>query len=318
MKGSESTKSKNKLHPRNKHHDRYNLDVLSNTYSGLRPHIIKNQYGNKSINFFDPVAVKALNTAILKHHYRIENWDIPDGYLCPPVPGRADYLHYIADLMAHSNKGKIPKGKEIVIFDIGTGANCIYPIIGHTEYGWSFIGTEIDKLAFNSAKTILKNNESLQAHVELRLQTNPNDIFFGVLNREERIDACICNPPFHASMEEARASTLRKLKNLKGDKNPELVLNFGGRQKELCTDGGEKAFVKKIIRESAKFSKNIYWFTCLLSKKSNIDFVQKALDVHQCQEMKIIEMGQGNKSSRMIAWTFLDTKQQKAWSDTRW
>ena len=318
MKDSKNSKSKHKLHPRNKHQERYDLDALAKSHPALKPLIEDNKYGNQSINFFDPAAVKALNTALLKHHYDIKEWNIPDGYLCPPVPGRADYIHYIADLLAESNNRKIPRGEEINVFDIGVGANCIYPIIGHKEYGWSFIGTEIDKIAFDSAKAIVKNNGSIQAHVKLRLQTSARDIFFGVLDREERIDVCLCNPPFHANMEEARAGTLRKLKNLKGKKSPDVVLNFGGQEKELCTEGGEKAFVKKIIRESAKFSENIFWFTCLLSKKSNIDFAKKALYANECQEMKIIEMGQGNKSSRIIAWTFLKPRQQKAWAAAKW
>jgi 23S rRNA (adenine1618-N6)-methyltransferase len=46
----------------------------------------------------------------------------------PPIPGRADYIHYIADLLATTNSG-IPKETEYKDWDIGVGANCIYPII---------------------------------------------------------------------------------------------------------------------------------------------------------------------------------------------
>ena len=44
--------------------------------------------------------MKALNKALLAHFYAVKHWDIPDGFLCPPVPGRADYVHHLADLLA--------------------------------------------------------------------------------------------------------------------------------------------------------------------------------------------------------------------------
>src|SRR5690606_24715537 len=115
-----------------------------------------------SIDFFNPQAVKALNKALLFYYYDIVYWDIPENYLCPPIPGRADYIHYIADLLADNNKGIVPTGSEIKCLDIGVGANCIYPIIGVKEYGWSFIGADIDALAIKSAKKIIASNPSLQ------------------------------------------------------------------------------------------------------------------------------------------------------------
>ena len=72
-----------------------------------------NKYGDDSVDFFNPDAVKILNRALLKHHYGIENWEIPEGYLCPPIPGRADYLHHIADVLSLRNEGNIPTGNKI-------------------------------------------------------------------------------------------------------------------------------------------------------------------------------------------------------------
>jgi 23S rRNA (adenine1618-N6)-methyltransferase len=71
-------------------------------------------------------------------------------------------LHLIADLLAENNLGKIPKGDQITCLDIGVGASCIYPIIGVTEYGWKFIGSDIDSKSLESAKKIALANPSIQ------------------------------------------------------------------------------------------------------------------------------------------------------------
>jgi len=36
------------------------------------------------------------------------------------------------------------------------------------------------------------------------------------------------------------------------------------------------------------------------------------------KEVKTIPMGQGNKTSRIVAWTFLSKEQQKEWRNKRW
>ena len=63
--------------------------------------------------------------ALLLHMYGVTGWTLPPRYLGPPIPGRADYLHYLADLLALSNGGEIPCGAAIRVLDIGVGANCI-------------------------------------------------------------------------------------------------------------------------------------------------------------------------------------------------
>ncbi len=141
------SKEKPKLHPRNRHQGRYDFDQLTAACPALIPLVKKNPRGEDSIDFSDAASVKMLNRALLMHHYQVVKWDIPPNYLCPPIPGRADYIHHIADLLASSNDGEIPKGSAVRCLDIGVGANCIYPLIGEREYGWSFIGTEIDPKA---------------------------------------------------------------------------------------------------------------------------------------------------------------------------
>lgn len=309
---------KTRLHSRNKNREPYDLRALSKISPELATYVKPNKFGADSVDFSDPVVVKLLNKALLHYYYGIKNWEFPDDNLCPPIPGRADYIHHMADLLSENNFGRAPIGDKITCFDIGVGANCIYPIIGVTEYGWKFIGSDIDPKSIASAQNIVNTNTSLQGKIECRLQENKKDAFYGIIGREEIIDVSICNPPFHASAQEAQKGTLRKIKNLSGkiEKTPQL--NFAGISNELICDGGEHKFIHNIIRESKKFSKNCYWFSTLVSKHSNLKGIYKSLEKENALEVKTIPMGTGNKSSRIVAWTFLNKEEQKAWIETRW
>ncbi len=297
---------KSALHPRNKHRARYDFKELMGSSPALEGFVKVNKYGDESIDFFDPKAVKALNKALLMHYYDIEYWDIPDGYLCPPIPGRADYIHHIADLMTESHNDRVPEGPHIKCLDIGVGASCVYPIIGNKEYRWSFIGTDINPVALDSAQAIIDKNPTLAGKVTLRLQANPNGIFNGILKKRERIDLTICNPPFHASLEEAQAGSLRKTKNLTRNKSDKPILNFGGQHQELWCEGGEAQFVKYMIHQSQHFAKKCRWFSTLISKESNLKGVYKALQKTAATDVRTLPMGQGNKKSRIVAWTFVE------------
>jgi len=299
--------AKAKLHPRNKHNERYDFEVLSKALPELEAFVRPNQYGDLSIDFANPEGVKALNKALLKQYYGITYWEIPKGFLCSPIPGRADYIHYIADLLAEDANGEIPKGPEVKCLDIGVGANCVYPIIGVSEYGWSFRGTDISEISLTSTKAIVANNPKLKEHVDLRLQSNPKSTFRGVIDENEKFTISICNPPFHASEEAAQSSNFRKVKNLTGysnEENPEL--NFGGQHNELWCEGGELKFIKNMIFHSREFKDQCKWFTSLVSKKDNLRPLKKALKEAEVASYKVIPMGQGNKVSRIIAWTFFE------------
>ncbi len=132
------------LHPRNQHTGRYDFELLVAALPELKEHLIKNPVGEDTINFSNPLAVKLLNKALLAHHYGVKHWDIPAGYLCPPIPGRADYIHRVADILNSDGQGEPYNHASVKALDIGVGANCIYPIIGTTEYKWRCTGTDVD------------------------------------------------------------------------------------------------------------------------------------------------------------------------------
>ena len=309
---------KSRLHPRNKNREKYDLSALTLCNPELKKYIVPNRSGGDSIDFSNPLAVKVLNRALLHHAYGIENWEFPDENLCPPIPGRADYIHHIADILAENNFGKIPTGQNVICLDVGLGASCIYPIVGVTEYDWTFIGSDIDPKAIASAQNIIDANASIKNRIECRLQKNSKDVFYGIVSKEEKIELTICNPPFHASIEEAQKGSRRKVKNLSGKNVKTPKLNFSGIASELICEGGENQFIQNMIRESLDFSKNCYWFSTLVSKQSNLKGIYRLLEKSSATQIKMVPMGTGNKSSRIVAWTFLSFAEQKEWRKTRW
>jgi len=306
---------KKSLHPRNKHAGRYDFAPLVAGSPELAPYVARNAYGDESIDFANPQAVRALNRALLKDSYGVTGWDLPAQYLCPPIPGRADVLHYLADLLARSNGGQVPYGEAIRVLDIGVGANCVYPLIGHSEYGWSFVGSDIDRTALACAQAVIDANSDHRRAIELRFQAARLSIFRGVLHADELFDLVMCNPPFHASIDEAQAGSARKWQNLgKGALDEQApLLNFGGQSDELCCAGGEEGFIGRMIEQSALIANSCLWFSSLVSKAATLPSVYRALKRAGVHDSRTIDMAQGQKKSRIVAWTWLDERQQQAW-----
>ncbi|MFM9757743.1 23S rRNA (adenine(1618)-N(6))-methyltransferase RlmF [Aeromonas dhakensis] len=302
---------KSGLHPRNRHQATYDFAALCLRTPELQPFVFVNPYGASTIDFADPAAVKALNKALLALHYGIQHWDLPAGYLCPPIPGRVDYLHRVADLLAES-AGKVPTGKGVRVLDIGVGANCIYPLLGAREYGWRFVGSDIDPVSVKAA-SLLANSNGLGSQIECRLQGRAGDIFQGIVAPRERFALTLCNPPFHASLAEASKGTERKLRNLGKEVKDKPVLNFGGQKAELWCEGGEAAFLAAMINQSRAFAEQCLWFSSLVSKKENLPAAKKALTRVGARQVRVIEMAQGNKVSRVLAWTFFDEAGCREW-----
>ncbi len=302
-----TTTEKKGFHPRNKHKFGYDFKKLILSNPALKDFVAINKFGNESIDFSNPKAVKALNQALLKTYYNIEYWDIPEGFLCPPIPGRAEYIHHIADVLSEIYE-EIPTGKKIKILDIGTGSNLIYPIIGVEAYGWQFVGSEVDSQSIKWADKIVKSNPSLKDLVELRIQSSKRNIFKNIIKEGEYFDMTLCNPPFHSSKEEATKGTIRKVKNLKNEITSKPTLNFGGVNNELWCEGGELAFITNMIYESVHFKIQSLWFSTLVSKKENLKPIYKLLKKVGTVEVKTIDLAQGNKISRLVFWSFKEHK----------
>jgi 23S rRNA (adenine1618-N6)-methyltransferase len=314
-----SVTPESRLHPRNRHRTRYDFARLIAAEPALGAFVETVVHGEQSINFANPTAVKTLNRALLKVSYGIHDWDIPAQSLCPPVPGRADYLHYLADLLAESNRGVVPRTPTMQVLDIGTGASCIYPLIGVSEYGWRFVATDINAAALANAQRILDANPQLKSKITLRLQPSANAIFDGLIGADDWFDLTLCNPPFHASAADAREANQRKWAKLGKDANAESAQrNFGGEDAELWCEGGEQGFILRMIDESTRIATRCFWFTTLVSKSASLPAIYEALKNVNVAQQKTITMRQGQKQSRLVAWTFLNVQQQERWGKLRW
>ena len=293
-----------RLHPRNKHQKKYDFPILCNTNPSLEEFVFRNDYGTETIDFANPSAVKKLNRALLFAYYNLSYWEFPDDNLCPPIPGRVDYIHHIADLIKESAI------KNVSVLDIGTGASCIYPLLGNAEYGWKFVGTDIDQKSLESAKNILVKNE-LENQIKFRFQKDKTHIFHGVLEPTDKFAVTLCNPPFYNSLAEAKQQNMRKNRGLETNT---VERNFAGIENELSYKGGEKAFLHTYLYESSQFKKHSFWYTTLVSKKENVQSMYTSLEKLGATIIKTLPMHQGNKVSRIVAWTFLDEKEQQEWN----
>ncbi len=287
-------KSKAGLHPKNKHNKGYDFEKLLKFNPSLEEFIIKNDHGNLSIDFSNPKAVKELNRALLFSEYKIRFWGFSDDNLCPPIPGRVDYIHHISDLLSSTNNKENSK-----ILDIGTGATCIYPLLGNAEYNWNFVGTDIDRDSLVSAQRIIDNNQ-LNDKIELRFQPDKNRILKGILKENDIFSITMCNPPFYRSAAEAIGANNRKSRNLGNN----AVRNFAGNNNELWYVGGEKAFLHNYLYESSLYPKASKWFTSLVSNKDNVKSLERSSEKLGVKEFKIILMHHGNKVTRIVAWRF--------------
>jgi len=298
------------LHPNNVHNHGYDFAALIQSYPALEPYLKPNKYGNDSIDFSKSTAVKALNSALLKHHYQIDAWDIPDGFLCPPIPGRVDYIHTVADLL----KGSSAKNKQTKLLDIGTGANGIYALLACQVYGWHCTATDVNPLALENVANVVENNPELKGELVLRLQQDKSHIFEGVIQAGDSFDVSVCNPPFHSSLAGALSSNQKKRDNLARNRNQRVThktrqdskgLNFGGLGAELWCDGGERAFLRTMINESQYYAQQCRWFTTLVSRTEYLKIAQALLSELKVTEVRELEMHQGNKITRILAWTFM-------------
>ncbi|MDP7593053.1 MAG: 23S rRNA (adenine(1618)-N(6))-methyltransferase RlmF [Litorilituus sp.] len=295
---------KKSLHTRNKHRQGYEFTQLAKVYPELAKFIIDNKHNQQpTIDFANSNAVKALNASLLKKHYQIQHWDFPTGYLCPAIPGRVDYIHYLADLLTESD---IHSDTKVSILDIGTGASCIYPILGAREYNWHFVASDIDPMSIKAATANIKANTNIAKHIECRLQSDSKSIFSNIIKKDEFYHLTLCNPPFHKSLADARAGTVRKWQNLQktGQPTHKNSLNFGGQKAELWCQGGELAFIRQMFKESKVYRDQVLWFTCLVSKKDHIAKLKLSLKKANVTHVKVVNMAQGQKVSRFIAWSF--------------
>ena len=328
------------------------MDRLCKVHPPLLPFIFTNKVKGHSkdnktshrstIDFSNLEAVRALNAALLAADYGIDHWSeliLNPTFLCPPIPGRADYIHHVADILGDSHAGddmEVPTGPSIRGLDIGTGATLIYPLLGTQSYGWSFVATDIDPQSIASSQAILQANV-LEDTIEVRLQSHQNCMLQNLFDDTTVFDFVMCNPPFYESAAAYQKENNRKVRNLqknsqkRNPRNQDYVSapskstgsnNFGGGPSELWYPGGEVAFVTKLIQESwdihsrktGAATLQCLWFSSLISRKDHLPQLIQRLEQTGVKNIRVVPMGQGgSKTSNILFWSFYNVQEQEEW-----
>ncbi len=302
------------MHPKSRYAGPHDFPDLARHVPALADHFVTTPDGRMSLNFADPKAVRLLNQALLVRDYGLKHWAIPPGNLCPGVPGRLNYIHAINDLLkekaaqtlllsgAEVQDTEKLKNQGIYGLDVGTGASLIYPILGLKEYGWRMVGTDVDATSLKVAGAIAKFNPGLEKNIIVRKQPDKRTIFRNAILPGEYFDFTMCNPPFFETEQKAQEAAELKWKKLGVKTSNSPTLNFGGQANELWTEGGEPAFLRKMINESTKFARQVGWFTTLVSKKGYLEIAETEFRRHSISETKVIGIGHGGKLRRILCW----------------
>ncbi|KAK9931231.1 hypothetical protein M0R45_018517 [Rubus argutus] len=307
-------------HLRNKYLDNPpDFAQLASLYPSFKPFVFFARDGRPRIDWTDFNATRELTRVLLLHDHRL-NWWIPDGQLCPTVPNRSNYIHWIEDLLSSDIIAKTTtNGDKVRGFDIGTGANCIYPLLGASLLGWSFVGSDMTDVALEWAEKNVRDNPHISELIEIRkVESGENilpakgssnealvsteghaclntgyygpPILLGVVRDGEEFDFCMCNPPFFETMKEAGL-------------NPKT--SCGGTPAEMICPGGEKAFITRIIEDSFALKHTFRWYTSMLGRKSNLKLLTSKLWEVGATVVKTTEFVQGQTCRWGLAWSFL-------------
>lgn len=285
------------MHARNRYKDKPpDFAYLASKYPDFKQHIQINLNGRVSLNFKDPEAVRALTCTLLREDFGL-SIDIPLERLIPTVPLRLNYIHWVEDLIGHQDSDKTTVRRGI---DIGTGASCIYPLLGATLNGWYFLATEVDDMCFNYAKKNVEQN-NLSDLIKV-VKVPQKTLLMDALKEESEIvyDFCMCNPPFFANQLEAKGVNSRNSR-----RPPPSSVNTGGIT-EIMAEGGELEFVKRIIHDSLQLKKRLRWYSCMLGKKCSLAPLKEELRIQGVPKVTFTEFCQGRTMRWALAWSFYD------------
>lgn len=278
------------------------FEKLAETHPELLKYLKTNaSTGTSHFNFMSEESVRLYNQALLHDWFGIKI-ELPPNHLCPTALSRTRYIRWIAELLKHCC------GEEKVGIDIGTGASCVYPLIGHAIFGWKFLASDIDEDSMNwAAKNVELNGWSKSITIARAKRSNDDKaeskdfkILDGLLDLEDvrnvnggpsysKAHFTMCNPPYFDSPEE------------KFQRDDTVCVATDG---ELATAGGEEEFVRQMVRESAEIGVRVSWFTTLLGKKSSLKPLLRYIQTFDVTDVQHTTFVQGKNSRWAIAWTF--------------
>ncbi|XP_050363434.1 uncharacterized protein LOC126782261 [Argentina anserina] len=320
-------------HPRNKYSDNPpDFAELASLYPSFKPFVSFGRNGRPRIDWTDFNATRELTRVLLLHDHRL-NWWIPDGQLCPTVPNRSNYIHWIEDLLSSDVVAKTTRnGDRVRGFDIGTGANCIYPLLGASLLGWSFVGTDMTDVALEWAEKNVRDNPHLSELIEIRkvehgentfpAEGSNNDVLFSSkseidLTEEDmakegntHLNTGYDGPPILLGVvRDGEEFDFCMCNPPFFETMEEAGLNpktsCGGTPAEMICPGGEKAFITRIIEDSVTLKHTFRWYTSMLGRKSNLKLLTSKLWEVGATVVKTTEFVQGQTCRWGLAWSFL-------------
>ncbi|KAK2002116.1 hypothetical protein LX36DRAFT_667458 [Colletotrichum falcatum] len=246
-----------------------------------------------NLDFNDPAAVMQLTKSLLKRDFGLEI-ELPEDRLCPPVPNRHNYILWLKGLLDSTTYDD--PDRKIIGLDIGTGASCIYPLLGCTQRPWSFFATDIDPKSLSCAKRNVELN-NLQNRISVVARAPQDRLVpldeLGV----EALGFVMTNPPFYTSERDLADSSRQK------SRPPSTACT--GAPVEMVTDGGEVGFVGRVLDESLALRGRVQWYTSMFGKQSSLEAFVGALRDRAVDNYAVAEFVQGNKTRRWaVAWSF--------------
>jgi 23S rRNA A1618 N6-methylase RlmF len=101
----------------------------------------------------------ALTRAILMQHFRLKLPYLDEEHLCPPIPNRFFYLHWIHTRLLPRNMNEHNQLQvQRCGLDLGSGASCIYSLLAARFFRWTMVTSEIDPQAVALARANAKAN----------------------------------------------------------------------------------------------------------------------------------------------------------------
>ena len=112
-----------------------------------------------------------------------------------------------------------------------------------------------------------------------------------------RIDFVMTNPPFYESEDEMFKSAAKKSR-------PPLSACTGAPIEMVC-EGGEVAFVTRILDESLRLRDRVQWYTSMFGMVSSLETMVEKLRERGVDNYAVTEFIQGKKTRRWaLAWSF--------------
>ncbi|KAL2260433.1 hypothetical protein VTK26DRAFT_5546 [Humicola hyalothermophila] len=249
--------------------------------------------GNGQLDFTNPAATMQLTKTLLDLDFGLK-LELPKDRLCPPVPNRHNYILWLKDLMDSTSYDQ--PGRRLCGLDVGTGASCIYPLLGTAQRPWCFVATDIDAKSLSYAKRNIELN-GLRDRIRL-LERKVDDPLVPLGEAGiQSIDFVMMNPPFYDSEDDMLASAKKK-------ERPPFSACTGAPVEMVC-DGGEVAHVGRLLRESLVLRDRVQWYTSMLGKLSSLEALVEQLHANGIDNYAVTEFVQGTKTRRWaLGWSF--------------